>query len=261
MTTLASPRELKSRFDEDGFLLAPPIIPAELLERVVPRMDAVIAGDYETGLEPIARHFTADDPPQKLRKVDQPHLCDSTIREVIAHPALGRWVAELLGARMVQAWGVQLLVKPPSGGQAVGHVGWHQDKYYWPYWEGEVFTVWIAVSDVNAQSGPMRFVRASHRWGYLEQGSDFFQQDILGQKQAFHAPDGAAWDEVPAILPPGAFSIHHSLTLHASGANVDATPRRSFAVHMRTEKSRPAAKDYYVEHLDDPLHAPILFEA
>jgi ectoine hydroxylase-related dioxygenase (phytanoyl-CoA dioxygenase family) len=139
-------------------------------------------------------------------------------------------------------------------------VGWHQDKHYWRYWEGEVFTVWIAVSNVTEQSGAMRFVRGSSRWGYLE-GSNFFQHDIASGRRALRVPDGAAWEEVPAVLPPGAFSIHHALTLHASGPNLEDTPRRSFAVHMRTEKSRPVADDYYVRHLDDPLIAPVLYRA
>jgi len=142
-------------------------------------------------------------------------------------------------------------------------VGWHQDKHYWPYWEGEVFTAWVAVSDVRADCGPMRFVRGSNHWGYLE-GGDFFGSDDERQRSKIPVPDGAEWVEVPAILPPGAVSFHHRLTLHASGPNTSDRPRRSFAIHLRTEKSKPIfgmqeAADYYISHLDDPVMAPVLY--
>lgn len=58
-------------------------------------------------------------------------------------------------------------------------------------------------------------------------------------------------------------SFHHRLTVHGSGANVSRFARRSFAIHMRTEKSTPAkgANDYYVQRLDDPTIRPIIYDA
>ena len=263
MTTTISAME---QYQRDGFFLAPPVIPQELIERVIPRMDAVIAGEYETGRGPHARHFPDDAPPEKLRKIDQPHLCDRTIREVIAHPELGRWAAEITGARRIQAWAVQLLVKPPGGTKA-GTVGIHQDRQYWSYWNDpqHVFTAWLAISDVRIESGPMIFARGSHRWGFLNQG-DFFGEDVDAQRAEIAIPEGAVWEEVPAILPPGAVSFHHALTFHGSRPNMSDTPRRSFAVHLRTEGAHPVTPsgsdpDYYITRLNDEYEAPVLYEA
>lgn len=251
---------VKSRYTRDGFCATPSVLPADLIRRVLPRMDAVINGEYETGVAPHAVHFSPNDAPDKIRKVDQPHLCDNIIREAVTHPEIGRWAAALTGAKMVQAFAVQLLVKPP-GGRDVGHVGWHQDKQYWPYWKGVdgLLTAWIALSEVTMNAGCVRFVPGSHRWGLCE-GSDFFEIDHETHRRRIRVPEGKIWEEVPLPLPLGAMSFHHCLTFHASGANFEPFPRRSFAIHLRTEQAQVAEKYYYTEHLDDPAHAPILYE-
>ena len=60
---------------------------------------------------------------------------------------------------------------------------WQQD-------EG-LFTAWIALCDVGEQLGPMRFVRGSHRWGFLNQGN-FFDKDQHKLREDIAVPAGAA---------------------------------------------------------------------
>lgn len=261
-----TPERLRAaeQFRRDGFCITPPIISADLIQRVIARMDAVIAGEYETGVPPHWRTWNPGDDENKLRKIDQSHLSDRTILELISHPAIGQWAAAITGAKFIQAWATQLLLKPPGGSES-GNVGWHQDRQYWQRWweeESEVFTAWVAISDVTADSGPMRFVRGSHRWGFLGKG-DFFGTDHEAQRKEMPIPEGETWEEVPAILPPGAVSFHHRLTLHGSGPNRSSAPRRSFAIHLRTERSWPVpgSTEYYVSHLDDPLFAPVIYRA
>lgn len=280
----AIPRDAGDRYRRDGFYLSPPILPDDLIDRVTASMDRVMAGDYETG-EPPRRAWNPGDDPKRIRKIDQAHLSDRTIYELASHPEIGRWAAALLGASRVQLWASQMLYKPPvgpdspdssdgsvgpvgpggsgnPGGGVTGNVGWHQDKQYWKFMEGELFTAWVAVSDVTKESGPMRFLRGSHRWGLLDSG-DFFGHDHEAQRKDIPVPEGETWDEVEAVLPPGAVSFHDRHTYHASGPNVSDAPRRSFAFHLRTENARPVEgrNDYYVQHLDDPAYCPVLYEA
>ena len=254
------PPDAGERYRRDGFYFSPPIIPTDLISRVTASMDAVMAGDYETG-EPPRRSWNPGDDPKRIRKIDQTHLSDRTIYELASHPEIGRWAAALLGAKRVQLWASQMLYKP-AGGEVTGNVGWHQDKQYWKYMEGDLFTAWVAVSDVTAESGPMRFLRGSHRWGLLDSG-DFFGHDHEAQQKDIPVPEGESWEEVEAVLPPGAVSFHDRHTYHASGPNVSDAPRRSFAFHLRTENTRPVEgrNDYYVQHLDDPAYCPVLYEA
>lgn len=258
MVAIKKPVELRSEYEAKGFVFSPPVIPAEIVGRVVPRMDAVLEGRYETGMKPHAVRFSADDPPEKLRRIEQPHLCDSVIRRVLTNPAMGEWIAQLLDAKWVQVWATQLLVKP-AGGKESGCVGWHQDQAYWPYWQGEVFTVWLAIGNVTENAGPLHYVPGSHRWGLL-QGTDAGRCDIAVQQQHLEVPQEETWEEVPVILPPGAFAVQHGYLLHGSGPNYSHEPRRSFLLHMRTERSRPTAVNYYTEHLDNPLYAPVIFD-
>src|SRR5882672_6587981 len=112
-------------FERDGFCLVPAVIPADLVERVRPRIDAIMRGEYETGRTPNSRNWKPGDSEMILRKIDQPNLSDRTILELVTYPALGTWAASLTGAKRVQIFGVQLLYKPP-GGQTAASIGWHQ---------------------------------------------------------------------------------------------------------------------------------------
>ncbi|MDB6167305.1 MAG: Protein involved in biosynthesis of mitomycin antibiotics/polyketide fumonisin [Verrucomicrobia bacterium] len=247
-------RTAAADFARDGFFIAPPLIPAELLARVRPRIDAVYAGEYETGIPPCGSPKGSSVPPTSLVKIDNTHRSDRTIHELVSHPAIGRWAAALTGAKTVQVFATQLLIKPP-GSTGAGNVGWHQDYEYWDYaLEGDVFTAWVAVSDVTAESGPMRFVRGSHRWGLLKAG-DFFGGDLGAIQQRILAKTGGAkWEERAAVLAPGAVSFHHKLTVHGSGPNLSTGPRVSFAIHLRTDQSRfpDGLKWETVPYLNDP---------
>jgi ectoine hydroxylase-related dioxygenase (phytanoyl-CoA dioxygenase family) len=252
-----------TRYARDGFFIGPPVVPSELVRRVIPHIDAVLEGKYETGREPV-RRWNPGDSPTKIRKINDTHISDRTIFEFVTHPEIGRWAAAVTGAEMVQAWASQLLFKP-AGGDIAGQVGWHQDYMYWKeLWEpgGELFTAWVAVSDVKAESGPMCFVRGSHRWGFLNSG-DFFNSDRDRTRDEIQVPSGETWSEVPAVLPPGALSFHQCLTYHASGRNISQSPRISFALHLRTEKSKPVAgcRDHYITNLEDPQVAPVIYRA
>jgi len=236
----------QTNFQNDGYVIhAEPLLPAELVQGAVVGMDAIRNGIYDTGTPPRPSPWNPGDDPNQLCKIEAPQFASYAIRDLINAPALGEWCAAVTGAEAVQIWWIQLLYKPPvvPGALTPTNVGMHQD---WTYWQNswaegsELFTAWVALSDVTADAGPMKFVRGSHQWGDLAE-SDFFEQDVEAQVAEIRASTDREWEEATAILAPGGVSIHDKLTWHGSGPNTSTGPRRSFAIHMRTQNS--ALKD------------------
>ena len=255
------------RYQEEGFAFGPKVLSPELIGRVNDGMDAVQAGVYETGRAPLDPFWGEDkDPNIHLRKINQAHFSNHAIYEALSSANLGEAVAALTGAKRVQVWATQLLHKP-GGPEAVGQVGWHQDYQYWNNWftpDSEIFTAWLALSPIEAASGPMCFVPGSHRWGLIPEGDFHGAADEQTQQKIL--PTGENWREVAALMPAGAFSLHHRLTVHGSRPNQMTTARRSFAIHLRTEKSTPTPEkvDYYhnyVSFLDDLQDCPVIYQA
>ncbi len=248
----------RQRYDEAGFCLTPPLLDAGQLPDAVATMDRVIAGDYATGKRPLSRSVDPTTDPPHIVKIDQPQISDPSISELFRASGIGAFAAALLNAEMIQVWAVQLLLKPSA--VEISNVGWHQDDDYWnEWWDGEVFTCWLALSDVGPDAGPLRFVPGSHRWGFLA-GGNFFVQD-LDSRSGFALPDGAVWSEEPVIVAAGEASFHHRRTIHGSGPNTSGHPRRSYAIHLRTERSTclPTAPPEFIDFLTDPEISPVIF--
>lgn len=260
-----SDADIRERYGRQGYFIFPrPVLDPGLTRRACIGMDMIRRGEYDLDdLEPRKSVWNPGDDPNVLCKIEQPQFINRAIREVAASPVIGRLAAAATGAKMIQTWWIQLLYKPPTPGDETSptRVGWHQDWNYWrPAWEegSELLTAWVALSDVRKDSGPMKFVSGSHRWGYVE-GSDFFSQG--GTRQNIQVPPGEHWKEADALMEAGGFSLHDRLVLHGSDRNREDGPRRSLAIHLRTENSRPAGgkREGLTTYLDNPSVSPVIF--
>ena len=258
--------ELYTKFQRDGYVIhADALLSADLLQGAVAGMDAIRNGIYDTGTPPRPSPWNPGDDPNQLCKIESPQFASHAIRKLINDPGLGEWCAEVTGAQAVQIWWIQLLYKPPvvPGTSAATNVGMHQD---WTYWQrtwaegSELFTAWVALSDVTEDAGPMKFVRGSHKWGDLAD-SDFFEQDLEAQVAKIRASTNHEWEEAAAILAPGGVSIHDKQTWHGSGPNRSSGPRRSFAIHMRTQNSAPrdGVRQGLSEFITDFALCPVIY--
>jgi ectoine hydroxylase-related dioxygenase (phytanoyl-CoA dioxygenase family) len=252
----------QSQFNEEGFYVSETsILPLPIVLSAEQGMQDVREGRYDTGRPPCPSPWNPGDSDDVLCKIENPQIASSNILACVSHPSLGDFIREVTGAEMVQVWWVQLLQKP-SGGGTTTNVGWHQDYFYWKdNWESHkgLLTAWVAISDVSMDAGPMSFVPGSHKWGFTGKG-DFFSGELETQKQELKKL-GREWTERKQPVPQGGVSLHQSLTFHASGPNTSGAPRKSFAVHIRTEKAVPKGKFGLTEFLDDPKICPIISQS
>lgn len=226
-------------FKENGYWISPKIISDEWLEKLRERMEKVYRHEYETGMPPSYAWSEETSLPNSLRKTDNAHWSDLTIRALAYNPLIGKIAAALHETDTIRFWEDQLLLKPANSGGGASNVGWHQDYHYWPCFQNPetLITAWVAYDDVDEANGCMQMVPGSHQWGIL-QYSDFYEQDLNKQLTNIATVKGNTGSPVPIIMKAGQVSFHHSLTLHGSGPNVSDRVRRSSALHYVAGETR-----------------------
>ncbi|WP_344834586.1 phytanoyl-CoA dioxygenase family protein [Actinocorallia longicatena] len=148
---------------------------------------------------------------------------DPLFRELALSPVLGRSAARLLhGVAEVRVQVTNLLVKEPDGGH--GPTVFHQDFPWMPMDRSAMLTFWLALADVPAAMGSLRFRTGSHRHGLL--GRSFVRDGDDQPSQHPWLTDLPLSD--PLDLAAGDATVHHALTVHGSGENRRDTRRLSF---------------------------------
>lgn len=235
-------------FEKNGYWLGGKVVSDAQLERLHAAMDDVYAGRFETGKPPWAGGWRDSGDPTQIRKTDNAHWANNTLRNLALNETIGAMAARLMQTTEVRLWHDQLLYKPGQGAAAAsrsGNVGWHQDHGYWRCTVPDLITAWVAFDDVTLENGCMQVVPGSHKWGLLEQ-SDFFNTDLEGVKRGLEAHVGHPIEVRPCTLKAGEVSFHHCLTVHGSGPNFTERPRRSLVLHVM-----PAHASYVAGSLND----------
>ena len=144
--------------------------------------------------------------------------------KMATHPKLLDAVEDLIGPDIMiyhnTAW-----IKEPSDN---AYVSWHQDNTYFGHDPCEVLTAWIALSPATEQSGCMQFLPGSHKGKVKKHKDTFDKNNLLTRGQTIE--NVPKKETVPIILKPGQLSLHHPLTVHASGLNKSKSKRIGFAI-------------------------------
>src|SRR5262245_59211507 len=99
-----------SMYQQSGWCqLTHGLFPTALLARARMAASALERGEFSGGAP---WRVLRGQHPGSLLKIDEPHLAAPALFDLIAHPSLGQLAAVVTGARHVQAWAVQLLIKP-----------------------------------------------------------------------------------------------------------------------------------------------------
>lgn len=151
--------------------------------------------------------------PQLLRT--NAHFLLPFVNLVARSPHLLDRVASILGPNLL-LWSAEFFIKPARSDKIVS---WHQDLTYWGLGETDnELTAWLSLSEVNSDSGCMRFIPGSHQQKILPHRDTYDAKNLLsrGQEVAVEVDENAAVD---VLLKPGQVSFHHGRIFHASGPN------------------------------------------
>jgi hypothetical protein len=204
-----------SFFDEHGWVRLPRLVTPETADRLRERA--------------VGRLRSRDR--QRRTLVDQAFgqsrdiaAADELFGALALNPAMGRNAARMLrGVRAVRVQVTNLLVKEPG---EHGATQFHQDFPWMPMDRSAMLTVWLALADVPADMGSLRFYSGSHRHGLLGRSFTRPGDDQLGRhpwlKELELSP--------PLDLKAGDATAHHALTVHGAPANHRDRPRLSFTV-------------------------------
>ena len=226
-------------FRENGFVYLPQVCTSE---EVTFYRQAIARVTYANNTEqrPLAERDTF----RKLAlQTMQIRYHDPAVMAFATARRFGRIAAELLGAEGARIYHDQSLFKEPGRG-VVNITPWHQDLYYWPFNEGSVCGMWMPLVDITPERGNMRFVKGSHKHGYL--GEHHISDESQTAYEQWIAEHGAQVIDV-APMRAGDATFHHGWCVHGARANRSDTMREAmvvayFADGMRVGSANNRAK-------------------
>lgn len=178
----------------------------------------------------------------------KPHLLFTWLAELARESAVLDLAQNVVGPNIL-LWSTEFFIKDPGEAR---YVPWHVDDTFW-HIEPEVqATVWIALSDIRIENGPLRYIPGSHRQPKKAIKIEATPENMLNSGQVAQGVDEE--QAVDVLLRPGEAAIHDGRTLHASGRNTGADSRvgvvaRFLSTSVRSTKDRESAS--LVRGVDD----------
>jgi phytanoyl-CoA hydroxylase len=229
-------KQEKCGFDEHGFTVVRGLLNrSDFLELQV-NLERYI-GEVVPTLSDGDAFYVDRERPETLKQLMRMG-CDPWFRDYMRQPQWTALAQELIG-EPVEADEPEWFDKPPGTSSVTPP---HQDNFYFSLAPANVVTLWLALDEVDAENGCLRYVDGSHLRGFRPHA----KSKILGFSQGitdFSADDFSR--EVAVRLSPGDVVAHHGMTIHRADANLSATRhRRSFAMVYRGVSCRRDEEAY-----------------
>jgi len=259
----AATRRLSTSYslDRDGFAISPEaLLDPDVVAETRAHVERVLAGEYETGVAPqtntggpdIAAH------PPYIQSM-MAHVSDGVLERMARDPKLAGWVAQVTGARRLQVFMTVAMKKYPETEESVA--GWHQDEFYGAniFKSGRYFNCWVALDDVDIDSGPIRFVPGSHHWNRIYK-TYIHDVNDEAQRAAIEPAPGYCWTEVEAPMPAGWASIHDQGTIHGSAPCRGTRARVNMVVAYVVDDFEMVPAHFCATTIRDPDISPVVYE-
>jgi hypothetical protein len=145
---------------------------------------------------------------------------------VVFSRQIGRNTARLLGREVGVNYHADLLaVKMPAGHASSLPTTWHQDWINFPFDRVGFLTFWIALDDISAEQGAMRFLSGSHKEGPLGRRNFGDASDVV----EYYPTLRERYELSPPLeLSAGDATVHTGLVVHSAPENATDRPRWAF---------------------------------
>jgi ectoine hydroxylase-related dioxygenase (phytanoyl-CoA dioxygenase family) len=236
---VAPPSERKTFYEDNGYLVVPALLEASALDELRAALGQVL--EEAEGLQASNAKFalSAPDPAtgrRYVKRVFNPIARHPLFKELVSHPGILDVVEELIGPDITLQQ-TKLNLKPPAED---ARFEWHQDYPFFPHTNYDLVAVMVFLDDADEANGCLRVIPGSHKLGPLE-------HDFSADGQAYGTEvkdksvfaDESAW--VSLVVPAGSIALHHSCTLHSSGANRSERSRSSLIFEYRATDARQIA--------------------
>jgi len=166
------------------------------------------------------------------------HLVFPWINRLMRQAQVLALAKALLGDDLM-VWTTHIYPKEAGDGR---FISWHQDSAHWGLDSNRVLTIWVALTEVNAENGCMRMLPGSHKKGIVPHRDTWDQNNILTRGQTI-AQKIIEKNTVQVELKAGEASLHHVDMFHASNPNISTSRRVGVAIRFITPDARQTRID------------------
>ncbi|MBG89202.1 MAG: phytanoyl-CoA dioxygenase [Verrucomicrobiales bacterium] len=246
----AQQSDIRTRFDRDGFVQLSSFFSESEVGEVLENLERFIR-DRVPSLPPEHAFYEDKADRRTLKQLQNLHGYDSFFGKLTVGGGFEDLATALLGDRAV-AQNLQYFNKPAGIGKGTPA---HQDGYYFMLEPCLAVTMWLALEEVDAENGCVRYIPGSHKRcirPHQRTTTLGFSQGIADWSDA----DEAATVSCPAN--PGDLLVHHAMTIHRADGNQSKTRSRQalgFVYFGESAKADEKAKAAYVQKLTREMKA------